>query len=685
MTHLLSPTLEQEDGPSTFVSTADAVDKTVAHITHCEKQAMQYNDTHVNTRLVPSMRSGADAGPFSPRSVDATTKNDPVARCLSGFAYDEANNVRYLCKNVDMSSFIPLTTMHQAITWKYGPDNGYGIGNDVWGWTHEPSSREFALMGFAYGTAMVEVTDPVRPRYLGVLAATDNKRNKWHDIKVKRNVAYVVSEQSNHGLQVFDLTRLLTLSPSDSRVLRPDNVLRGPQWFGKAHNIVINQGDENSNLLVAVGVDTQFCDGGMFIMDISDPLNPIKKTCFSRDGYVHDAECVTYRGPDRSFQGREICFAYNEDTLTIVDVDAPLYEDGFIRILSRFDDPNNSWVYTHQGSLTEDMKYVLLDDEGDESARNIRTTTYVIDVSLLRYPRYIGEYISTERATDHNQYVVAQYSFQANYDAGLRILRIDDPENPRTGLVEEAYFDIEPGRDNAEMKGAWSVYPYFSSGTILLSSTEGGLYVLRANLQSPPCPRSSEVCGSNALYTNDFLTGGKSYLRIKTIAQPSLPRGGNGGFVGRISIPGKRKRQVASEDVDISVTGSRTIQLVAKVGLMNAASKRYKFTMKVFFDNQQVVTTPRKMLGTSAHDTYQYYRQYVDIPFGAQRIVKVEYRIVKPANKGHRNVLLIDNLSLNRDVRGNVGAIAASRSAGMTNEDSGYNIFRFKAPREGNL
>ena len=91
------------------------------------------------------------------------------------------------------------------------------------------------------------------------------------------------------------------------------------------------------------------------------------------------------------------------------------------------------------------------------------------------------------------------------------------------------------------------------------------------------------------------------------------------------------------------------------------------------------------MLGTSAHDTYQYYRQYVDIPFGAQRIVKVEYRIVKPANKGHRNVLLIDNLSLNRDVRGNVGAIAASRSAGMTNEDSGYNIFRFKAPREGNL
>ena len=683
MTHLLSPTLEQEDGPSTFVSTADAVDKTVAHITHCEKQALQYNDTHVNMGLVPSVRSDSSTGPFTPRSVDAAN-NNPVALCLSGFAYDAANNVRYPCKNVDLLSFIPLTTMHQAITWKYGPDNGYGIGNDVWAWTDEPSKREFALMGFAYGTAIVEVSDPVRPRYLGVIPATDNKRNKWHDIKVKRNVAYVVSEQSNHGLQVFDLTRLLGLSPSYTRVLRPDNVLRGPQWFGKAHNLVINQGDDNSNLLVAVGVDTRFCDGGMFIMDISDPLNPTKKTCYSRDGYVHDAECVTYRGPDRSFQGREICFAYNEDTLTIVDVDAPLYEDGFIRILSRFDDPNSQWVYTHQGSLTEDMKYVLLDDEGDESARNIKTTTYVIDVSLLRYPRYVGEYISTEKATDHNQYIVGQYSYQANYDAGLRILRIDDPENPRIGLVEEAYFDIEPGRDSSEMKGAWSVYPFFTSGTILVSSTEEGLFVVRANLQVP-CPRSSQGCGSNALYTNDFLTGGKSYSRIKTIAQPSLPRGGNGGFVGRMSIPGKRKRQVASENVDVSVTGSRTIQLVAKVGLMNAASKRYKFTMKVFFDNQEVVTTPRMMLGAPAHDSYQYYRKYVDVPFGAQSIVKFEYRIVKPAKMGNRNVLLIDNLSINRDLRGSVGTVAASRSAGTMNEDSGYNVFRFKASREGNL
>jgi hypothetical protein len=37
-------------------------------------------------------------------------------------------------------------------------------------------------------------------------------------------------------------------------------------------------------------------------------------------GYTHDAQCVVYSGPDATYKGREVCFNYNEDTLTIVDV-----------------------------------------------------------------------------------------------------------------------------------------------------------------------------------------------------------------------------------------------------------------------------------------------------------------------------------------------------------------------------
>lgn len=355
-----------------------------------------------------------------------------------------------------------------------------------------------------------------------------------------------------------------------------------------------------------------------------------------------------------------------------------------MRVLSRFRPPNEGWVYVHQGSITEDMKYVLMDDEGDEPALQVGTTTHVIDVRNLRKPRFVGKHISNKRAIDHNQYVVGQYSFQANYDAGLQILRIDDPEN--LGLVEEAYFDVEPGHDYPEFKGAWSVYPYFASGTVLVSTIEGGLFVLRPRLQVPPCPRSSEECGSNSLYTNDFLIDGQSYSGIKIIpSPPPLPRGGSGGFVGKISIPNERKRRIASEDVDVDVVAGSTIRLVAKVGLKFDATSKYKFLMKIFFDNNQVETAPRMMLGASAHESYQYYRRDVNVPSGAQRIVKVQYRIVKSDKMGDRNAVLIDTLSISRGVKGSVSTAAATRSADLVNNGSGDNVFRHAAPREGNL
>ena len=56
------------------------------------------------------------------------------------------------------------------------------------------------------------------------------------------------------------------------------------------------------------------------MVDVSEPKKPRFSGCYSADGYTHDAQCVIYRGPDVKYQGREICFNYNENTLTIVDV-----------------------------------------------------------------------------------------------------------------------------------------------------------------------------------------------------------------------------------------------------------------------------------------------------------------------------------------------------------------------------
>merc|ERR1711879_620391 len=80
-------------------------------------------------------------------------------------------------------------------------------------------------------------------------------------------------------------------------------------------NVVIN---EQTGFAYLVG--SQTCRGGLHVVDINDPINPTYAGCFENDGYVHDAQCVIYEGPDSRYQGREICFGYNEDTITLVDV-----------------------------------------------------------------------------------------------------------------------------------------------------------------------------------------------------------------------------------------------------------------------------------------------------------------------------------------------------------------------------
>ena len=85
--------------------------------------------------------------------------------------------------------------------------------------------------------------------------------------------------------------------------------------FYSAHNIAIN---EASGYAYVVGSDT--CYGGLHMVDINQPLNPLFAGCHSVDGETHDAQCVDYAGPDPDHSGAEICFNANEDTLSIVDV-----------------------------------------------------------------------------------------------------------------------------------------------------------------------------------------------------------------------------------------------------------------------------------------------------------------------------------------------------------------------------
>lgn len=194
--------------------------------------------------------------------------------------------------------------------------------------------------------------------------------------------------------------------------------------------------------------------------------------------YVHLSN-TSYSGPDSRFTDHEICFNYNEDTLTIIDVT----DKSAIRMLARHGYAGSA--YTHQGSLNAEMTHLLLNDELDEEEEaelGGHTRSMIWDVTKLDQPMLIGNFYSTETSIDHNEYIHNGVSWQANYCAGLRVL---DASALQTGETKElAYFDVSPECDTPIFMGSWSSYPYFASGTVAVQSIERGLFILKPTFQS---------------------------------------------------------------------------------------------------------------------------------------------------------------------------------------------------------
>ena len=337
--------------------------------------------------------------------------------------------------------------------------------NDLWGWTDPDTGREYALVGMANGTAFVDVTQPDAPRRLGVLP-TATSSNTWRDVKTYGHHAYVVSEAGGHGLQVFDLRRLRGLDEDPRRRFEADARLTD---FGSAHNVVV---DEAGGRLHAVG---GACGDGLLTYTLEDPAAPALAGCSGGTGYLHDAQCVVYAGPDPDYAGRNVCVGFRGDSVFFLDATLP----AAARLIATGFYPGSD--YAHQGWLSEDHRYLLVDDEGDEGVTTAQTRTIVFDVEDLDDPEFVGFYLNPSTTTyDHNLYIREGYAFQANYNNGLRILDLADIATAK--LEEVAFFDTFPGSPDGvqdPFDGAWSVYPFFESGTLVVSDQIYGLFVLQ--------------------------------------------------------------------------------------------------------------------------------------------------------------------------------------------------------------
>ena len=380
-----------------------------------------------------------------------------VTPCTSGTA------AGYACSGV---GFVSLTTPAEL-----GAPPGTRL-NDVWGWTDPSGGVEYALVGRRDGVTFVSLADPNHPKVIGHLPSEGGGASDWRDIKVYANHAFIVADGIfTHGVQIFDLTRLRSggefqLFSADARYAD----------VGSSHNIVINEATGFAYSVGSGGVGNS-CGGGLHMIDVSTPLSPQFAGCFAEagtgragTGYTHDAQCVIYNGPDLDYAGNEICFGANETDLAIADVSnksAPVS-------IATATYPNASYV--HQGWLTEDHRYFLMNDELDEFNGLVgKSRMLVWDVADLDDPILIREHLGPNLAVDHNVYVRGNIAYQSNYKFGIRLLDVANPANP----IEIGYFDTHPGSDLPEFGGAWSNYPFFNSGIIVVTSIDEGLFVLK--------------------------------------------------------------------------------------------------------------------------------------------------------------------------------------------------------------
>lgn len=432
----------------------------------------------------------------------------------------------YDCNGIDLYSFLSSEDLvipgSQYISSIEGQATTMYQSSDIWGWRSPNNGKELTLLTLDTGLVIIDSTEPETPCII-VKAHSARNPSPWGDVKVVGNYAYTIKDKitpeigPSVGMEVYELTQYenIDCSADDYEIPNVDADWITP-FHGSCHNVVSNT---ETGRIYSVGCrDT--CDGGLVIMDVKeDPLRPALIGCVFEDGYTHDAQCVKYSGPDTRYTGREICFAFNEDTLTtwdVTDAAKPV-------LVSRIFYANQA--YSHQGWLTADMSKIMLDDELDEvcnedfdaSCRFLvndpdslsgktTTTTNIFDVSDLQNPVLESVFDFADTSIDHNLYVWGtlhqrgwggneplssipdpNLAYMHNYMAGLRVVDVTSADS--TEWIETQFFDITNETVN-EFFGVWSGYMH-PSGVYAISSIEKGVFFLDTNVafvDAPPLP-----------------------------------------------------------------------------------------------------------------------------------------------------------------------------------------------------
>jgi choice-of-anchor B domain-containing protein len=325
-------------------------------------------------------------------------------------------------------------------SWAY--NNTY---NECWGL--EVNGSEIAIIGSTDGTHFFDVTDPANATQVAYVAGAYQGGGVIHrDYHDFQGYLYVVCDEgSSSTLQIIDISTL----PDSVTTVYDSNAL-----FTKSHNIYI---DTATAKLYACASNT-----AIDVYSLSNPTNPTLIFSYPTGGligHVHDA----FVRNDTAF------FNCGNDGLRVLDFsmvntmgDQPIA----LAMLSSYPDAG----YNHSGWLNDDGTLYIMQDE------NHGYDVKILDVSDLSNISVLATFNSgvDSQSMAHNGIIKGDLVYIPYYHDGLRVFDISDPYNP----IQTWEYDTYAPSSHASYKGAWGVYPYLSSGNIIVSDMQTGLYII---------------------------------------------------------------------------------------------------------------------------------------------------------------------------------------------------------------
>ncbi len=399
---------------------------------------------------------------------------------LNSIAFSQLGNFNmYLIRNIDTRRVSPPHTppWHYAACWGYAAPNG----------------REYAIMGCATGTQIVDITDSANVREVYYRPAAINFNNPdqgniWREMKVYSHYLYVVSEADTSGIEIFDLQLL------------PDSVRYVGKFFVPGHRKThsISQSGPYLNLN---GANNTFGQG-VTILDLTNPEQPVKRGAWNVE-YVHDSRTVN----DTLFAAN--IYSGKLSVFNVADKDSVKLITSFVTV------PN---PFTHNSAVTRGRKYIFTTDETSNPPGKLK----VWNIENIFNATFVTSWQPTgiTNTIVHNVEIYGDTAVIAHYQAGVRVLNITSPAVP----VEVAWYDTYPGNNINQFAGCWGVFK-FPSGKIIASDMNTGLYVLKMGVPFGIQVISNEIPRKFNLeqnYPNPFNPSTKIKFAVAEQAQVEL-------------------------------------------------------------------------------------------------------------------------------------------------------------------